>query len=238
MNMKCLVCEGKHDLIFLQEYLEKYTKVQGYPVNNKMSDLFDIFRSDYHPFHRGYKCVIYGEGGKSKLFERVVIPCVQEVFGRGGFQHHFFVIVDADGADPDHLCNTYYKAITENICSRKITRYSCRPQNDGSCHVFFSPRDERYQCMVKTTHIPTSLESELVLTGLDKLQGHITRKTKERMLSVPIHDALRSLSAHVEMTVEEIIKQSVNDEWFIDKPWFIEINQGLGSFLGIEMHSH
>jgi hypothetical protein len=92
--------------------------------------------------------------------------------------------------------------------------------------------------MVKTTHIPTSLESELVLTGLDKLQGHITRKTKERMLSVPIHDALRSLSAHVEMTVEEIIKQSVNDEWFIDKPWFIEINQGLGSFLGIEMHSH
>ena len=75
--MKCLVCEGKYDLIFLQEYIEKYSKVQGYPVNNNMDDFFDIFRSDYHPFHEGYKCVIYGEGGK-KLFERVIIPCVQK----------------------------------------------------------------------------------------------------------------------------------------------------------------
>lgn len=233
--MKCLVCEGKYDLIFLQEHIKKYSKVQGYPVNNNMDDFFDIFRSDYHPFHKGYKCVIYGEGGKRKLFERVIIPCVQEVFGRKGLKHHFFVVADADGADPDHLCSIYYKAITENIRSRKTTRYSCRRRNGDSCHVFYSPHDERYQCIVKTAHLPTSLENELVLKGVDKFRGKISKKTQENILNMPIHDALRSLSAHVGLTVEDFIKQSVNEEWFIDEPWFTEINHGLSSFLGIEL---
>jgi len=236
--MKCVVCEGKYDLIFLQEYIKKYSKVLGYPVNNNMDDFFDIFRSDHHPFHKGYKCVIYGEGGKKKLFERVIIPCIQEIFGRKGFEHHFFVVADADGADPDYLCSKYYDAIAENTRSRKTTRYSYRRQNGNSCYVFFSPRDERYQCIVKTTHLPTSLESELVLKGLDVFRDNIAKKTQENIHDMPIHDALKVLSLHVGLTVEGFIKQSINEEWFIDKPWFTEISRELSSFLGIELHNH
>jgi len=35
--MKCVVCEGKYDRIFLQEYIRKYSNVQGYPVKNNMT---------------------------------------------------------------------------------------------------------------------------------------------------------------------------------------------------------
>ncbi len=233
--MKCVVCEGKYDRIFLQEYIRKYSNVRGYPVKNNMDDFFAIFRSEHHPYHGEYGCVIYSEGGKSKLFERVVIPCVQEVFGKDEFVHHFFVVADADGADPEYLCGTYCEAIERNIRSRNITRYSCRCQDNDPCFIFFSPRDERYRCVVKATHLPMSLERELVREGLERFRSKIPGGVRRNILDMPVHDALRFLSDRVKLSVEDLIRLSVNEEWFTGEPWLTDIGRGFHSVLGIDL---
>jgi len=233
--MKCLVCEGKNDLHFFQDFLSKYSEKQGYPVYNVIEDFFDIFHSDFHPFHRkDYGCVIFGEGGKKKLFEHVVMPLIQEVFARKGYEHRFLVVLDADGAKPDGLCAKYCQVIKDHLVARKTTRYTCECSLSNACYSFLSPIDRRYRCLVKTAHLPQSLERELVLKGIEHNKGRIGKKAQDNMLNMPIHQALETLAKKLNMTTEELIGLSIKEGWFVKEAWFIEIHHELESFFGLK----
>lgn len=233
--MKCLVCEGKNDLTFFEEALSNTFRKKDFPVHNSMDDFYNLFRSKFHPFYsEQHDCVIYGEGGKRKLFVNVMIPLVNEVFGRQDFNkqdhHRFFVVVDADGVNPSELCAKYYKAIVHTIKSKKIKRFSCKASKDKTCFDFFSPSDTRCRCFVKTSHIPISLERELISKGFERKIHENREKVFTDLQSLPIHEALENLASRLELSVKQLIQMSVSEGWFENDFWYQEINRDLESY--------
>jgi len=234
--MKCLVCEGKNDLIFFNAILTKCFKKEGYPVHNKMDAIFDIFRSKMHPYHAGkFQCIIYCEGGKKKLFVNVVIPLIKEVFGKADpcrheLKHQFFVIIDADGTPSKNLNDNYCQVIKSVIKTEKISRFTCQRPKDDSCYDFFSCSDKRSRCYVKTSYIPTSLEERLLHKGIYHLKEK--RDTIPRQLSdIDVHLALKKLAERFHLSVEELISLSVNEGWFNDEEWYQQICKSIDDYL-------
>jgi len=200
-----------------------------------MDDFYNLFRSKFHPFYSdNHDCVIYGEGGNKKLFVNVMIPLVNEVFGIQDFNkqdhHRFFVVVDADGENPSKLCNNYYDAIDHTIKSKKIKRFSFKVSQDKSCFDFFSPNDKRCRCFVKTSHIPISLERELISKGCERKIHNNREKVIADIQKLPVHEALKKLASELELSVEQLIQESVREGWFADDPWYQEINRALESY--------
>jgi hypothetical protein len=202
-----------------------------------MDDFYNLFRSSYHPFYTNkYECVIYGEGGKHKLFVNVILPLVNEVFGYPDCNkqnhHRFFVVVDADGEPPTTLCNNYYEAITQTLKSKSSQqRFDCKPSQNGTCFEFFSPKDPRGRCFVKTSHIPISLEKELVSKGCEKKIRNNRKKFIRDLHDMEIHKSLDTLASELEISVDQLIQMSVREAWFADDPWYQEITRNLASFI-------
>jgi hypothetical protein len=195
-----------------------------------MDDFFDIFRLQTHPYYRDYyECVIYGEGGKRNLFTRVLLRFIQEVFGKQDNSHLFFIVIDADGAEISILFDNYCDSIRSLISSRKISRYSFELLRKHSCFDFYSPKDDRYHCLVKTIHIPISLESEILKKGLEKIRNNRSRITQE-LQAMPIHDAIQRLAQIMGISKEELICRSIDDDWFKDETWFIHMCKELEDF--------
>lgn len=201
-----------------------------------MDDFYNLFRSKYHPFYTDkYECVIYGEGGKHKLFVNVIIPLVNEVLGTQDYNkqvhHRFFVVVDADGEPPTQLCNNYYEAITHTLKSKSIKRFDCKTSHNGTCFDFFSSEDKRCRCFVKTSHIPSNLEKELVSKGCEKKIRNNRKKFIRDLHDMEIHKSLDTLASELEISVDQLIQMSVREDWFADDPWYQEITRNLESFI-------
>ena len=193
-----------------------------------MNDFNDIFRASSHPYYKdGYECVIYGEGGKKQLFNRVMIPFVGEVFGKKDFSencldHHFFVVIDADGVNVATLYKKYCDIIQHTIKSKNISRYSCKKAQFNPSYEFFSPIDSRNRCLVTAFHIPVSLEEELRQKGIGRLEKNRSKISAD-LLSMPVHDAMTELSKIHGISKKELVQKSVREGWFDDIPWYKEI---------------
>ena len=233
--MKCLVCEGKYDLDFFEELLLNRFNKKGFPVNNNVPDFNLIFRARSHPYYRGgYECVIFGEGGKKQLFNRVMIPFVGEVFGKRDFsgnslEHHFFVVIDADGVNAATLYDNYCDVIRHTIKSKKILRFSCKRSQHSPSYEFYSPIDSRNRCFVTALHIPISLEEELRQKGIDNLRDNRSKITYD-LQNMKVHVAMTELSKNFGISKKELVKKSVREGWFDESPWYKEICQQLNSF--------
>ncbi len=156
-----------------------------------------------------------------------MIPFVGEVFGKKDFSkncldHHFFVVIDADGVNVTTLHEKYCDIIQHTIKSKKISRYSCRRSKVNPSYEFFSPIDARNRCVVTTLHIPVSLEEELRQKGIERLQKN-RAKISTDLLNMPVHTAMTELSKIHEISKEELVQKSVREGWFNDMPWYIEI---------------
>jgi hypothetical protein len=234
--MKCLICEGKNDLIFFRSILSNCFDKQGYPVDNKMDKVFEIFRSKMHPFYRDdFQCILYCEGGKKKLFVNVIIPLIKEVFGKEDpckheSRHHFFVVIDADGDTSNHLNKIYCETIKNVIKTERIGRFTCQHPKNGFCYDFFSRTDKRSRCYVKTAYVPTSLEEQLKIEGIAHLRekrGTLTKKIQ----GMDAHEALKELAECSGLSTENFIILSVKEGWFADKDWYQQICQNMKACL-------
>ncbi|MDO8871846.1 MAG: hypothetical protein Q7V05_03835 [Methanoregula sp.] len=177
---------------------------------------------------------IFGEGGKKKLFDRIIIRLVGETFGKHDFSnmgntHHFFVVMDADGVQTTVLCSDYCQTIRHNIRSRGTSRFSCKRPDNTDSYDFYNKKDTRYRCIVDTSHVPTSLEKELVRKGIEKIQKNRTKIAADLRIMDP-HLALKKLAEILGLSVDQLILHSVQENWFTQENWYKEICIKLESY--------
>ena len=80
---------------------------------------------------------------------------------------------------------------------------------------------------MKTSHIPISLEKELISKGCERKIHNNREKVIADIQKLPVHESLEKLASHLNLSVEQLIQMSVRECWFADDDWFQEISRDL-----------
>jgi len=93
----------------------------------------------------------------------------------------------------------------------------------------FSERDSRYSIEINLYLIPQSLEKNLVRTALQSLK--ISESKKRELTEKDPHRALREIADMLGISLDTLIRKSVDENWFSDSTWFNELLTCLRDFL-------
>ena len=175
----------------------------------------------YRYLKENFGFIVYGNNGKATVISKILPRFAYDVIRKVPEKLALFIILDEDGTP---LSQTLTQ-ICKSIKAKKIPHVNvvCR-----DTIYLFSEVDNRYSIELKIFLIPISLEKNLVNTAIEHVK--ITQKQKEKVLREDPHEALQQLSQLFEISKNDLIRKSVEKDWFNKSPWFIKLISELKDF--------
>jgi len=227
--MKLIILEGHNDLIFISTIIHQILERKNFPKYDHRNGrgFQEILRNILHPgkysyLKENFGFLVYGDNGKNTVISKILPRCAYDIMGKIPERIQMLTILDEDGVSFSHTINQ----ICENIRLKNIphTRILCDE------HVrAFSERDSRYSIEINLYLIPQSLEKNLVRTALQSLK--ISESKKRELTEKDPHRALREIADMLGISLDTLIRKSVDENWFSDSTWFNELLTCLRDFL-------
>ncbi len=224
--MEVIVCEGRHDAIFLRKLTDSIG-ILSLPVNNCMKKLQRILLSSgYNYIKNKYGIIIYGDNGKSDVINKVLPRLVRDCFTKIK-NLKILTILDQNGENEEKLVERVFNTLNDGLQARGVTNYNF--QVNKATSIVSSTFDRGYDIVVELFIIPKSLEKQLIEKCLQVYNSKLSSSSKKKIQQNM--DSLKQLANILGKDEEEIIDESIKFKWFDDEKWFINLMKYLGKHI-------
>lgn len=217
--MKILICEGKHDRIFLRTIGESLGLECS--VKDQLRDIQAILRRGCS--RSNLDLVIFPDTNKDKIVSAILPRLLHDTIGRVNCTP--CVLVDGDGERLGSLFETFLIGITSGLSSHQTSDISIDTSEDQLQISVSSTNDQRYSICVNFIIIPLSFEKDLVKESLIRFSSSFSRREKEELFSAKPHRAMVDIATKIGITKDELITMSARERWFETYDWFSTIIQ-------------
>jgi hypothetical protein len=219
-----LICEGKYDLVFFEELINKKLKMTCCPVNSNMKELQKIFGSSSDYYNVTFNWVIYKDNGKDEI-KKIVLPrLIIDNHGKSN-KIHFLVVLDDDYQEHNEIIESFYSKVVEIINGKNVPNFTSDVSSEKQCITTKNTRNDQCIIFFKFFMVPTSLDKIIVDKTLEKFPTDFSANEKEILRRDDPHESLKKISKKIDLSKDKIIQESVIFDWFIEDSWYQQLNK-------------
>ena len=215
--MNSLICESNYDRIFLSEVIRKYFIPNYEPHEVKTTELSGLQEAIRCKIT---KIIIYGDNGKLTISDLIIPRLVLEIVGIRPDNFSFIVILDSDGELDTERLKKVKGNIDQFLQAKRRTNYNHSVDEQNVCILLSSNNDTRYIVKFRFFLIPVSFERQLITKAVENCRSVISQNRRKHLQDMDPHIALNEIAKALKISKEELIRKSVNENWFGNEDWF------------------
>lgn len=218
-----ILCEGINDGWFLQELITRDYQKEPLLYDNKISEFLRAVQISSSYYKERYPCLILSDNGH-QLMDKYFPQTIRDLFGKTNAGNTTFIVLKDNDGSPDEMLMRQYLAKTKRILAAKnLKKADISLDRNTQNLLITSTEDNSYSFTFSFIFVSGSLESEIVSRYSDKYRPNKTES--KRLKGMDPHKALEYIAAVNEKfkNREEVIRTSVNENWFSDERWFQDL---------------